>query len=43
MKAVEAAKQGLKVGEDTVSWLIVADSIAGISETLEGLIAEHVE
>ena len=35
--AVEAAKQGVTVGEDTVSGLMFADDFAGISETPEGL------
>ena len=35
--AVEAAKQGITVGEDTVSGLMFADDFVGISETPEGL------
>ena len=35
--AVEAAKQAVTVGKDTVSRLIFADDFVGISETLEGL------
>ena len=35
--AVEAAKQGATVGEDTVSGLVFADDFVGISETPEGL------
>ena len=35
--AVEAAKQGVTVGEDTVSGLMFADFFVGISETSEGL------
>ena len=35
--AVEAAKQGVTVGEDTVSELMFADGFVGISETPEGL------
>ena len=35
--AVEAAKQGVTVGEDTVSELMIADDFVGISETSEGL------
>ena len=34
---VEAARQGVTVGEDTVSGLILADGFVGISETPEGL------
>ena len=34
--AVEAAKQGVTVREDTVSGLMFADDFAGISETPEG-------
>ena len=35
--AVEAAKQGVTVGEDTVSRLMLADDYEGISKTPEGL------
>ena len=35
--AVEAAKQGVTVGEDTVSGLMFAHDSAGISDTPEGL------
>ena len=35
--AVEAAKQGVTMGEDTVSGLMFADDFVGISETPEGL------
>ena len=35
--AVEAAKQGVTVGGDTVSGLMFADDFVGISETSEGL------
>ena len=35
--AVEAAKQGVTIGEDTVSQLIFADDYVAISETPEGL------
>ena len=35
--AVEAAKQGVTMGEDTVPGLIFADDFVGISETPEGL------
>ena len=35
--AVEAARQGVTVGEDTVSGLMFADDLVGISETPEGL------
>ena len=35
--AVEAAKQGVTMGGDTVSGLMFADDLAGISETPEGL------
>ena len=34
--AVEAAKQGVTMGEDTVSGLMFADDFVGISETPEG-------
>ena len=34
---VEAAKQGVMVGEDTVSGLTFADDFVGISETPEAL------
>ena len=35
--AVEAARQGVTVGKDTVSGLKSADDFVGISETPEGL------
>ena len=35
--AVEAARQGVTVGEETVSGLMFADDIVGISETPEEL------
>ena len=35
--AVEAAKQGVTMGEDTVSGLMFADDFVGISETPEGV------
>ena len=35
--AIDAAKQGVKVGEDTVSGLMFADDFVGMSETPEGL------
>ena len=35
--AVEAAKQGVTVGVDTVSGMMFADDFVGISETPEGL------
>ena len=35
--AVEATKQGVKVGEDMVSGLMFADDFVGISDTPEGL------
>ena len=35
--AVEAARQGVTVREDTVSGLMFADDVVGISETPEGL------
>ena len=35
--AVEAAKQGVMVGEDTVSGLMFADGFVGMSKTPEGL------
>ena len=35
--AVEGARQGVTVGEDTVSGLMFADDFVGISETPEGL------
>ena len=35
--AVEAAKQGATVGEETVSGLMFMDDFVGISETPEGL------
>ena len=34
---IEAAKHGVTAGEDTVSGLMFADDIMGISETSEGL------
>ena len=34
--AVEAAKQGVTMGEDAVSGLMLADDFVGISETPEG-------
>ena len=37
MIADEAAKQGVTVGEDTVSGLMSADNFVGISETPEGM------
>ena len=37
IRAVEAAKQGVKVGEDIVSGLMFADDFVGIAETPEGL------
>ena len=37
IEAVEAAKQGVTMGEDTVSGLMFADDFVGISETPEGL------
>ena len=40
--AVEAARQGVTIGEDTVSGLMFADDFAGISETPEGL-QEQIE
>ena len=40
--AIEAAKQGVTMGEDTVSGLIFADGFVGLSETPEGL-QEQVE
>ena len=33
--AVEAAKQGVTMGEDTVSGLMFADGFVGVSETPE--------
>ena len=35
--ADEAAKQGVTMGEDTVSGLMLADDFEGMSETPEGL------
>ena len=35
--AIEAAKQGVTMGEDTVSGLMFADDSVGISEAREGL------
>ena len=35
--AVEAAKKGVTMGEDTMSGLMFADDFVGISETPEGL------
>ena len=35
--AVEAAKQGVTIGEDTVSGLMFADDFGGISDTPEEL------
>ena len=35
--AIEASKQGVTMGEDTVSGLMFADDVVGISETTEGL------
>ena len=35
--AVEATKQGVTVGEDTVPGLMLADDFVGISETSEAL------
>ena len=35
--AVEAVKQGVKMGEDMVSGLMFADDFVGISDTPEGL------
>ena len=40
--AIEAAKQRVKMGEDTVSGLMFTDDFAGISETPEG-IQEQIE
>ena len=37
IRAVDPAKQGVKVGEDTVSGLMFADDFVGIAETPEGL------
>ena len=37
IEVVEEAKQGVTVGEDTVSALTFADNFVGISETPEGL------
>ena len=37
MVAIEAAKQGVTMGEDTVLGLMFADDFVGISETPEGL------
>ena len=36
MVAVEAPKEGVTVGEDTVSGLMLADNFGGISEIPEG-------
>ena len=35
--AVEGAKQGVTMGEDAISGLMLADDFVGISETPEGL------
>ena len=35
--AVEATKQGVTMGEDTVSGLMLADDMVGMSEAAEGL------
>ena len=35
--AVEEAKQGVTMGEDTVSELMFADDFVGVSETPQGL------
>ena len=40
--AVEAAKQGVTMGEDTVSGLMLAGDFVGISETPQGL-QEQIE
>ena len=40
--AFEAAKQGIKMGEDTVSGLMFADDFVGTTETPEGL-QEQIE
>ena len=37
IRAVEAAKQGVKVGEDMVSGLMFAEDFVGIAETIKGL------
>ena len=37
IREVEAAKQGVTVGEDTVSELMFADDFVGLAETPEGL------
>ena len=37
IRAVEATKQGVKVGEDTVLGLMFADGFVGLAETPEGL------
>ena len=37
IRAVEATKQGIKVGEDMVSGLIIADDFVGIAETPNGM------
>ena len=42
IRAVEAAMQGVKVGEDTVSGLMFADDFVGAADTLEGL-QEQIE
>ena len=41
--AVEAAKQGVKVGEDMVSGIMFADDFVGIAETPEGLQKKQIE
>ena len=41
--AVEAAKQGVAMGEDTVSGLMCADDFVGIPETPEGLQLFQIE
>ena len=42
IRAVKAAKQGVKVGGDTISGLMFADDFVMIAETPEGL-QEHIE
>ena len=42
IKAVEAAKQEVKVGEDMVSGLMFADDFVGLAETPDGL-QEQIE
>ena len=42
IRAVEAAKQGVKVGEDMVSGLMFADDFVGLAETPDGL-QEQIE